>query len=129
LHALSSHATPKLESDTSVSTAGYYQLHWVNGKSGDFVLQESASPNFSNVRTLYQGPDTATLISGRRNGSYYYRVENTSSTGDWSNAVEVKVAHHPLSRALMFFSLGALVFIATLTIVIRGNLAHKNNAD
>jgi hypothetical protein len=29
----------------------------------------------------------------------------------------------------MFFSLGALVFVATLTMVIRGNLAHRPTPD
>lgn len=87
------------------------------------------APDFTDSKTLYQGPDTATLVSGRKNGTYYYRVRSEKPGSDWSNAVEVKVAHHPLSRAFMFFSLGALVFVATLTMVVRGNLAHKQSTD
>lgn len=122
-------AVPMLKSDSSESAAGYYQLHWSNNQAGDFVLQESRKPDFSNADILYQGPDTATLVSGRKNGTYYYRVRSADAGNNWSNSVKVNVTHHPLSRAFMFFSLGALVFVATLTMVIRGNLAHRPSPD
>jgi len=122
-------AVPALKSDSTDSTAGYYQLRWSNTHAGDFVLQESGKPDFSDAETLYQGPDTATLVSGRKNGDYYYRVRSADTGNDWSNSVKVNVTHHPLSRAFMFFSLGALVFVATLTMVIRGNLAHRPTPD
>ena len=129
LYSAPAAATPKLKSDSNLSNAGYYQLHWANQKPGDFILEESMTPDFTDAKTLYHGPDTATLVSGRKNGTYYYRVRSAKADGDWSNAVEVKVAHHPLSRAFMFFSLGALVFIATLTMVVRGNLTHRPSSD
>jgi len=122
-------AAPKLESDSEVSSAGYYQLHWANQHIGSFILEESKKPDFTDAITLYQGPDTATLVSGRKNGTYYYRVRGADANKDWSNSVEVKVVHHSLSRAFLFFSLGAIVFLATLTMVIRGNLAHKTSPD
>ena len=122
-------ATPTLQSDSNESAAGYYQLHWSNKQAGDFVLQESSKADFSDAKILYHGPDTATLVSGRKNGTYYYRVRGATSAGDWSQPVKVSVRHHPLSRALLFFSLGALVFVATLAMVIRGNLAHKPASD
>jgi len=122
-------AAPKLESDSDSSAAGFYQLHWANQHAGNFILEESRKPDFSDAKTLYQGPDTATLVSGRKNGTYYYRVRNEEAAKDWSNSIQVKVIHHPLSRALLFFSLGALVFIATLTMVIRGNLVHRHTPD
>jgi hypothetical protein len=122
-------AAPKLESDSNASNAGYYQLHWANKNAGTFVLEESMKPDFADAKILYQGPDTATLVSGRKNGTYYYRVRAAITGGDWSNAVQVKVTHHPLTRAFLFFSLGALVFIATLTMVIRGNLTHRHASD
>ena len=122
-------AVPTLKSDSNESTAGYYQLHWSNNHAGDFILQESNKPDFSDAELLYQGPDTATLVSGRKNGTYYYRVRSADTENDWSNSVKVNVTHHPLSRAFMFFSLGALVFVATLIMVIRGNLAHRPTPD
>lgn len=122
-------AAPRLESDSSLSSAGYYQLHWVNQHAGSFILEESKNPDFTDAKILYQGPDTATLVSGRKNGTYYYRIRSEDAGNDWSNSIQVKVVHHPLSRAFLFFSLGAFVFVATLTMVIRGNLAHKPSAD
>jgi len=122
-------AVPTLQSDNNDSTAGYYQLHWSNTRAGIFVLQESRKPDFSDANILYQGPDTATLVSGRKNGTYYYRVRQADAGNHWSNSISVNVAHHPLSRAFLFFSLGALVFVATLTMVIRGNLAHRPAPD
>lgn len=90
-----------------------------------FILQEAASPEFSNASILYQGPDTATLVSGKADGTYYYRIRNTTTPAEWSNITKVTVTHHPLSRAFMFFILGALVFVATLVMVIRGNRTYR----
>ena len=125
-------ATPILESDTKLSSAGYFRLSWKNSSDKDtentqYELQEASDPAFTHATILYSGPDTASLISGRRNGIYYYRVGSVDEQAEpvWSNSQIVEVSHHPLSRAFMFFALGALVFIATLTMVIVGNKAHK----
>lgn len=122
-------ATPKLESDSALATAGYYQLRWSDGDGKSFVLEESEDPAFKDATKLYQGADSATLVSGRPNGTYYYRIRAAQPGNTWSDTVKVVVTHHPLSRALLFFVLGALVFLATLTVVIRGNLTHKNYPD
>jgi len=115
-----------------VSSAGYFRLSWKQDTENDtaifnFELQEADNPAFTQVKTLYSGPDTASLVSGRRNGIYYYRVGYLRDHTDpiWSNTQIVEVTHHPLSRAFMFFALGAIVFIATLTMVILGNKAHQ----
>lgn len=120
-------AAPKLQSDSELATAGYYRLNWQSKITADFVLEEAADPTFSQATVLYQGPDTATLISGRADGTYYYRIRNVQNDIEtaWSNVTKVEVTHHPLSRAFMFFALGAIVFIATLSVVILGNKAHN----
>lgn len=116
-------AAPQLSSDSEQSTAGYYQLKWEGVEGSYYLLQEASDPNFSQPNTLYEGPDTATLISGRSDGTYYYRIRYRDVTSDdfWSNIAQVEVTHHPLSRAFMFFTLGAIVFIATLIVVVIGN--------
>ena len=124
---------PTLESDSSVATAGYFQLSWQGSSSGEYLLQEAPDPDFTNAKNLYEGPDTASLVSGRANGVYYYRIRDyrisdnaqAADAGSWSNVVKVEVAHHPLSRAFMFFTLGAIVFLSTLVVVVLGNRAHK----
>lgn len=121
-------AAPKLQSDSDLSTAGYYRLTWQSETAGDFELEEASDPAFAQAVNLYRGPDTATLISGRADGVYYYRIRNIHDETDtnWSNVTRVEVQHHPLSRAFMFFALGALVFVATLIVVIHGNKSHKH---
>lgn len=127
-------ATPELQLDTNLSTEGYYRLTWqtdANTKlmKSDYILQEANEPTFTDAATIYQGPDTASVISGRSNGFYYYRIRNTQDTGTadvWSNMAKVEVAHHSLSRAFIFFTLGAMVFVTTLTAVIIGNRSQQS---
>jgi len=117
-------ASPKLATDTDVATAGYYRLDWSAEPATDFILEESQQSSFEPARVLYEGPDTARIISGRKDGDYYYRVRDVNNQDEqsaWSDVVHVKVQHHPLSRAFVFFAIGAIVFIATLSAIIIGN--------
>lgn len=87
------------------------------------MVIEERSPASGRTRTIYTGPDRATLISGQADGSRVYRAGALGADGRvtaWSEPVTVKVAHHPLGRALGFFALGAVVFVATLLLIIRG---------
>jgi hypothetical protein len=110
----------ELQSDSEIATAGYYQLSW-SGKTKTFELQESSEPTFVSYRTVYQGSDLATIISGKPDGDYFYRIQ---SIGDdprqQSEIIKVTVAHHPLSTAFMFFIAGAIVFLATLFLILKG---------
>lgn len=106
----------RLRADTEQATAGYFVLDW-QAPPGRFELRERRGDGPH--RILYSGPDTARLISGRPDGAYHYRIRRVGEP-QWSEAVLVTVEHHPLSRALAFFGLGALVFLATLLLVVRG---------
>ena len=112
---------PRLSSDTEVASAGFYRLMWET-HAERVELQEAADPEFRHATTPYRGPDRATVISGKPNGTWYYRVRaaDGADPGAWSPAVTVTVAHHSLARALMFLSLGVIVFVATATMIIRG---------
>ena len=114
-----------LSSDTDIASAGFYRLEWnwttaAIRPGGEFELQESTLPDFSDATQLYRGPDLATVISGRRDGRRYYRVRSQPHAA-WSNTVQVTTAHHPLSRALAFFAAGALVFALTLAMILHGS--------
>lgn len=119
-------AAPQLQTDSELATAGYYQLNWQGDIKSDYLLEESTDPSFTQSTILYEGPDTATLISGRADGTYYYRIRfiQDDTESGWSNVTRVEVSHHPLSRAFMFFTLGAIVFIATLAVVVLGSKTH-----
>lgn len=120
--AQSSLPTPQLSSNTGVATAGFYRLSWQTPEAEDIQLQEADNPNFADAALWYQGPDDASAISGKPDGTWYYRarVIRDDRSGPRSEAVKVAVAHHPLSRAFMFFTLGVVVFISTLLMVISG---------
>lgn len=114
--------TPLLSSDNETPTAGYFRLSWET--NADLVeLQEATSTDFSSNTTLYRGPDQARVISGKRDGTWYYRVRNVShsETGPWSQPVAVTVSHHQVSRAFLFLAVGIIVFIATVIVIIRGS--------
>lgn len=115
--------SPKLVADSDRVSAGYFSLSWESDDPGDFLLEESVDSAFTQPRRIYHGPDTATLVSGRPNGTYYYRVrrDRDQNQPSWSEVSIVQVEHHPLSRAFSFFVLGALVFFATLFIILKGN--------
>ncbi len=113
------HESAVLESSVSVATAGFFSLNWQDAQSAPFVLQESSSPGFSNASVIYRGPDTAHFVSGRDNGKYYFRVR-AARDGGWSEPIAVTVHHHSLPRALGFFSVGLIVFAATMAVIVAG---------
>jgi hypothetical protein len=112
----------ELSSDSEIATAGYYQLSWTTDTSQDYQLQESASEDFQSYKTIYQGPDQASVISGKPDGVYFYRIVGVDSQPPVSsNTLKVSVAHHSLTDAFLFFTAGAMVFIAILVLIIKGS--------
>jgi hypothetical protein len=118
----------ELNVDSQVATSGYYRLNWdwrteSPGNFSQFELDESKDDDFTDKVVFYRGPDLATVVSGKSNGTLYYRIvaldaqDNILAT---SNPVKVQIQHHSLSRALLFFGLGAVVFLFTLVVVLRG---------
>jgi hypothetical protein len=114
-------AVPQLSVDKDIATAGYFRLSW-ESDAPQVELNEATNPEFRNALTPYRGPDSATVISGKPNGIWYYRVRavNDADPGPWSETLAVTVAHHSLSRALLFLALGVLVFVAVVVMIIRG---------
>lgn len=109
----------ELRSSAEVSTEGYFQLTWQ--ADVPVRLVEAARADFSNARVLYQGLDTARVISGKPDGRWFYRLEPADGGAPISEPLTVSVAHHPLQRAVAFFGGGALVFAATLGLVVFGS--------
>jgi amino acid transporter len=109
--------SPELEAAPEVAAAGFYQLRWYSARPVE--LEESQDPEFSSAESIYRGSDAARVMSGKPDGDFYYRVRDTDD-GTFSNVVKVTVRHHSLARALAFFSLGAIVFLATLLLIATG---------
>jgi hypothetical protein len=115
-------SAPQLSSDYAIASAGFFRLSWKTDAEG-VELQEATNPEFRNPDTPYIGPDRAAVISGKPNGTWYYRVRAVGNpqVGPWSEPVSVTVAHHSLSRALMFLSLGVIIFLAIVLMIVRGS--------
>lgn len=125
-------APPALSADSAVATAGYYRLSWTHPDMADspaFELQESPTADFTAAEIVYHGPDRATTHSGRADGDYHFRVRALAdgSASGWSAPVTVQVRHHSLLRAGLFFALGALVFVATLGLILRGTTSERRS--
>jgi hypothetical protein len=116
-------AQPVITSSAKVSQTGYFQLKWKSEESENFILQQDTTSFFNTPKTIYSGTDTARTVSGKLNGKYFYRVR--IEEGDWSEPVLVTVEHYKLSTAFLFLGLGAIVFLATAVLVIRGHLKHR----
>lgn len=113
-----------------------------------FEVQEAALPPDTDAvdsllaggdlryETLYTGADRATTRTGIPNGRYAYRARafmavrtvqdadsaapDTAATA-WSPPVVVEVRHHALGKALGFLALGAVIFLATLALILAGS--------
>ncbi|MFQ5535506.1 MAG: hypothetical protein ACE5EM_11875 [Sphingomonadales bacterium] len=112
---------PRLTSDSDIASAGFFRLLWETDAER-VELQESKHATFENARILYQGSDRATVVSGKPDGTWYYRIRaiGKGQAGPWSKAVVVTVDHHSLTRAIGFFVLGLIVFIGILFVIVGG---------
>lgn len=116
LASLSSLAQPVvLEPRELESNEGYYQLTW---RADEPVrLVESPSIDFVDASVLYSGTDTGHVVSGKPDGTWYYRLESVDGSRILSEPATIAVRHHSLERAFLFFAVGAVVFLATLGLI------------
>ncbi len=113
----------ELQAGTDRSDTGSYPLSWDAG-GHEVVLQESTRPDFSDAREIYRGRDERTVVSGRLDGDYFYRLRRAD--GEWQVPVRVTVAHHGLAKALAFLVVGAVVFLSTAALIIVGHLRQRD---
>lgn len=102
--------------DTLESNEGYYQLSWESEEP--IQLVEASSADFSDARVLYTGTDTGRVVSGKPDGTWYYRLESADGARVLSGPATITVRHHSLTKAFSFFALGAIVFAATLGLIL-----------
>lgn len=78
------------------------------------------------------GAYLSTALSGREDGVYQYRVralDADGTPGPWSAPIELRVNHHPLWLALLFFAIGGLVFLATATLIVAGHRLSRDPSE
>lgn len=109
----------ELDVQPQQSTDGVYQLTWQ--ADGPVVVEEAVEPSFASPRVVYRGLDQATTLTGRSDGTYYYRLVHADDVPvAQAEVVRVTVAHHSSARALGFFAVGLGVFMSTVVLVVRG---------
>lgn len=114
----------ELTADVAVSDTGHFRLSWpAPGEGAVVTVEESTASDFLGARTIYQGAESATVISGRLDGTYHYRIR--AGRGPWSEPVSVTVRHHSLAQAFAFLAVGAVVFVATALLIISGHRRHR----
>jgi hypothetical protein len=86
-------------------------------------LVESTDPAFATSTLVYSGPDHATVLSGKRDGAWFYRARQAGdgAPGPWGRPLEVTVRHHGLDRAFVFFAVGGIVFGMTVLLIASGS--------
>jgi hypothetical protein len=99
----------------------------------EYELQESDDSSFATTSVRYRGSFPSFFISGRRDGTKYFRVRSRgyvdgqpSAWTGWSSTKIVIVEHHDLGAAFGLFGAGAIVFLATcLTLIVGSRTASR----
>lgn len=114
-------AEAALTASSTTSTDGVVVLSWQNKGASVFVQQAVHSPD--SFSTIYHGKDQSTVLSGLSNADYFFRlgIAQQNAEINYSEPVKVSVEHHSLSKAWFFFTLGAVVFIATIGLIVSGS--------
>jgi hypothetical protein len=86
---------PILDPISNPDGDGNYNVGWsAPSDATSYLLEEDDNGSFSSPTTVYSGPATSTSISGKSDGTYYYRVNasNAHGTSPWSNTESVVVS-------------------------------------
>lgn len=99
---------------------GYFVLSWQSsGSEAALSLQRSDSGNFASAETVPVMPSGSLTVTGLRDGVYHFRV---GREGNWSTVQQVRVEHHALSTALLWFACGALLFCVLAVVILAGTM-------
>lgn len=111
---------PAFKGRSSLTTHdGHVRLQWVSlAPDAVYEVQQSVTTGFGDPTTIYMGPDLATFVSGLNDGVYYYRFR--ADDGAWSDTLTLTVKHYSLQLAFTLSGLGAIVFLLTVLVVLKG---------
>nr|QNO50754.1 hypothetical protein HAICDJOK_00014 [Methanosarcinales archaeon ANME-1 ERB6] len=93
--SLTKPSTPILNDPGTTDTDGNYIASWssVSGATS-YTLEEDTSSSFSSPTLVHSGAGTSKYVTGKSNGTYYYRVKACNACGcsGWSNIVNIEVS-------------------------------------
>lgn len=102
--------------DMLTSDSGYFSVNWE--ASGPVVLELSRDGSFTSPQAVYEGRNSQVFLSGLQDGDYALRLRGAD--GSLSRPLMLSVRHQSVDRALLLVTLGALAFLATLFVILRG---------
>lgn len=108
----------------STSEDGTVTLEWAKTDETEIIVQQSASPEFAEPIDRYQGLDSASVLTGLAEGTYYFRI-GEANTGNWSEPLEVTVKFFPRGKLWLILSTGAVVVMATIITIIAGHFRSQ----
>jgi hypothetical protein len=94
---LASPTAPSVLTVPATSTTGNYRVSWTSVSGNpSYELAEATDAGFTSPAVLYTGPGTAFQVTGRPDGTYWYRIRAVNSVGnsawtDGSNSCQVTV--------------------------------------
>lgn len=100
---------PVLNPISNPTHAAFYYVTWAAVPGAlNYVLVESTSPAFDENLITYSNVTSPHFVSGKANGTYYYRLQafNPGGSSRWSNVVSTQVgaaalAATPVSQAVL----------------------------
>jgi hypothetical protein len=128
---------PEFEQIELRSANGAALLSWTPGEV-EYELEEAGDPEFIDAELRYRGSFSSLFVSGRRDGTRYFRVRSRSHPGaddqpgvwsEWSAPGVVRFEHHRLDLALLVFGCGAAVFLATCLAAVHGSRTTARDAQ
>ena len=109
--------TGRADLEAAVSDNGTVTLSWEKPETLEVELQQSPTPDFTEVTTRYRGTDPASVITGLPEGVHYFRIADTG-TSEWSAPVAMRVEFFPRWKLWLILSSGAAVVLATIFTIV-----------
>lgn len=105
--------------DRKISTEGFVTISWnKSNSSAPIQLHLAADSSFTQLlQKINLVNQSSVHLSGLKNGKYFVRLFDDAD--QMSNVVSFQVEHRQLADALKFFALGAVLFFALVTVLIR----------
>jgi uncharacterized delta-60 repeat protein len=88
-------SAPTLNDPGTTDTDGSYTVSWSSvSDATNYTLEEDTSGSFGSPTVVHSGSGTSKYITGRSDGTYYYRVNacNACGCGGWSNVEDIEVS-------------------------------------
>jgi hypothetical protein len=104
--------------------SGAFKIAW---EAPEGIVTRLTETSADGVVTIYEGPDRATTITGRREGDYHYQVAQVRDglALEPSEGCRVLVRPYSMTVAFGFFAAGLIVTALTVVLVVAGHRAHR----